>query len=115
MDKDVSHLDLLRRGIALELAATSGDLDAVHTELCALRNALVAHVHQEEPATDQLSPLLKEVVHRGQRRILRSIDDLLGHAHAHSDECRCVARSIRVREAIARQATLENRISPPLA
>lgn len=113
VEMDVSHLDLLRRATALELAATRGDVDAVHTELCALRNALVEHVLQEESVTEQLSPVLKDMVHRGQRRLLRSIDELLGHAHAHGDECRCVARAIRIRETIFRQATLENRISRP--
>lgn len=115
---DRSHLDLLDRAAALETAAVREDLRAVHTELCALRNELVAHLHGELSEVEVLGPASRRVVEGGQAELLRTVDDLLAHAadddveraEDEADTCNCVTRSIQLTRAIVRQAKLENSV-----
>lgn len=111
MNSNVSHVDLLRLARALRSVTLGSDLDAIHTELCSLRNALVRHIRDEEGQARELSPVVAAAVRRGQQDLLSDIDAILAHADGADDECRCVSKASHLTKAIARQATLENRLT----
>jgi hypothetical protein len=107
MDGPVTHLDLLDGARALERAALSDDLDAVHQQLCRLRNDLARHVLSEGPELDDLSPVSRRVVLDGQERLRVLIDDVIGGTRADAPECVCLARAGDIVRSLTRQARLE--------
>ncbi len=107
MNSNVSHVDLLGFARALQTVALRRDIDAVHSELCSLRNALVRHIRDEQPQLRGLAPPIAEAVRRGQKDLLREIDTVLAHAGEADDECRCVSKATHLTKALARQASLE--------
>ena len=111
MSSNVSHVDLLRFAGALQAVTLGRDLDAVHSELCSLRNALVHHIRDEERHLRGVSPAVADAVRRGQRNLLREIDAVLAHADEFDDDCRCVSKATHLTRSIARQATLESHLS----
>lgn len=108
MDDEVSHVDLLRLARSLHSVSLGTDIDAVHTELCALRNALVRHIRAEEGQFDSFSSPAVAAVRRGHEDLLREIDAILTHADGSDYGCRCVLKASHLTKAIARQAALEN-------
>lgn len=111
MSSNVSHVDLLRLARALQSVTLGTDLDAVHTELCSLRNALVRHIRDEEGRAREPSHAVAATVRSGQQDLLREIDAILAHTDGADDECRCVSKAAHLTKAIARQATLENHLT----
>ncbi len=111
MSSDISHVDLLKLARALQSVTLGRDLDAVHTELCSLRNALVRHIRDEEGLARQLVPAVAAAVRRGQQELLRDVDAILAHAEGVAAECRCVSEASHLTKAIARQAILENHLT----
>lgn len=108
MGEDVSHVDLLRLARSLQSVSLGTDIDAIHTELCSLRNALVRHIRAEQGQADSFSPPAAAAVRRGHQELLREIDAILTHADGSDDGCHCVIRVSHLTKAIARQAALEN-------
>ena len=109
-----SHLELLGRARqlagharALQDASDSDRVDDLHDELCALRNALVAHVHDEERELRRLSPAARQAIADGQRRLLHQVDAIMSHAVAGGADCDCVGRSAQLVSALATQARVE--------
>lgn len=101
---------LLACATALERAAMHDDMDAVHTELCALRNALVEHLHREDRMVDQLPEATATVVRNGHERLLCEIDELLAHSTQDGQDCACMIRSVQLTRSIAQQARVEGRL-----
>jgi hypothetical protein len=107
MDGPVTHLDLLDGARALERAAVGRDLDAVHQELCRLRNDLARHVASEGPELQGLSLVSRRVVLDGQERLRVLIDDVIAGASSGATECSCLARAGDIVRSLTRQARLE--------
>ena len=107
MDGLVTHLDLLDGALALERAALDKDLEAVHRELCQLRNDLAGHVASEAPKLESLAPVSRRVVLDGQERLRMLIDDVIAGSPAGASECSCLARAGDILRSLARQARLE--------
>lgn len=111
-----SHLDLLdlARSLAAHAraddggagAASADEIDALHDELCALRNALVEHVHAERDELARLSPAARTAVEEGQRRLLHQVEDIMASADAGA-HCDCVGRSVHLVGMLATQARIE--------
>ncbi len=109
-----SHLDLLGRARrlagharALHAASETADVEDLHGQLCALRNALVAHVHEEASELRQLSPAARQAVAEGQRRLLHQVEAIMTDAAAGAASCDCVGRSAHLVSALASQARVE--------
>lgn len=105
----VSHLELLEAARAVQRIAVVGDADALHDEVCRLRNALISHLHHErvDGASDDLGQRLSR---HGQQRLLRFIDELLSStSEGGSDDCTCLVRAAELRALLLRQVKLENR------
>ncbi len=111
MSGNVSHVDLMRFARALQTVTLGRDLDAVHSELCSLRNALVQHIRDEERHLREVSPAVADAVRRGQKDLLRDIDAVLDHSDGADDECRCVSKATHLTRSIARQARLESHMT----
>ena len=111
-----SHLDLLDLARALAVHAraddaTPGDasaveIDALHDELCGLRNALVEHIHAERGELARLSPAARAAVEEGQRRLLHQVEDIMASADEGA-HCDCVGRSVHLVGMLATQARIE--------
>lgn len=108
---NVSHVDLLRFARVLQTVTLGRDVDAVHSELCSLRNALVRHIRDEEQQLRGVAPAVADAVRRGQKNLLREIDAVLAHADEADDECRCVSKATHLTKSIARQASLESHLT----
>lgn len=107
MDGAVTHLDLLDAARALERAALRNDLDAVHRELCQLRNALARHVVAERQELQGLSPVSRRVALQGQERLRTLIDDVIAGTPTGTSECSCLLQSGEIVRRLTRQARLE--------
>ncbi|MCB1003469.1 MAG: hypothetical protein KDB35_04710 [Acidimicrobiales bacterium] len=111
MAADITHVALMARARRLEQAAIADDLDAVHAELCGLRNALVDHLHAEADSLEGLGTAVAEVISAGQHRLLSTVDELLNRVgDGDGADCACVQRSLEVTRALARQARLETAV-----
>lgn len=113
-DPRSSHLDLLVRARsfaaharALQAASDASDIDELHGELCALRNALVEHVHAEEIQLAQLSPAARQAIEEGQRRLLRQVEAIMAESASGGAGCDCVGRSVHLVSMLATQARAE--------
>ena len=101
-----SHLDLLRIARRVRATAVAADDDALHGELCDLRNALTNHLHAENHHLHGATGPIGRITLEGQQRLLRLIDDLLLGPRTGA-ECSCVVRAAEVEIALRRQAHLE--------
>ena len=110
MAADNTHLGLMARANRLEQAAMADDRDAVHAELCGLRNALVDHLHAEAGSLSHLGTAVAEVISAGQHRLLSTIDELLNRVDDDGSDCACVQRSFELTRTLARQARLETAV-----
>ena len=99
------QLDLLDAARAVQRAATDGDVDALHGEVCRLRNALVEHVAGCDLADD--GGVQRRVARHGQQRLLHFIDELLSTTHEGTESCTCVVRGAELRSLLIRQLRLE--------
>ncbi|GEM_PF-2782759 len=102
-----SHLDLLCIATRVRAAAVAGDDDALHSELCGLRNALTEHLRAERldaPTNESVGRIVLE----GQQRLLRLVDGLLFGPRDGVDDCNCLVRATEVDIALRRQARLES-------
>ena len=106
----VSHLDLLAAARAVQRIAAVGDADALHDEVCRLRNTLIAHLHDEGSFDGNPDDLGHRLSRHGQQRLLRFIDELLSStSEGGSDDCTCLVRAAELRALLLRQVKLENR------
>lgn len=109
MDVPISHLDLIEGARSLRRAAMGADVDAVHGELCELRNDLARHLSSESDSIAQLSPVARRLVTKGTKRLRSLIDELLAATGGDADaDCACLARSDELFVELMRQARLEN-------
>lgn len=88
----------------------AGDVDAVHTALCRLRNELIQHVRDEREALSQLSPATAAVLRTGQQRLLQRVEHLLTMTDCGSNGCTCASQALHLTRDIARQARLETEV-----
>lgn len=107
----VSHLDLLAAARHVQRIAAGGDADALHEEVCRLRNALVAHVHDERAGDPRPDDHTHRLARHGQQRLLRFVDELLCSTSSDAlDDCSCLVRAVELRALLLRQVKLENRV-----
>lgn len=99
------QLDLLDAARAVQRAATEGDIDALHSEVCRLRNALVEHVAGCDLGDD--GGVQRRVARHGQQRLLHFIDELLSTTHEGAETCTCLVRGVELRSMLIRQLRLE--------
>lgn len=99
------QLDLLDAARAVQRAATDGDMDALHGEVCRLRNALVEHVAGDDQADD--GSVQRRLARHGQQRLLHFIDELLSTTHERAEGCTCLVRGAELRSLLIRQLRLE--------
>lgn len=110
-DHPVSHLDLLTAARDVQRIAAEGDADALHEEVCRLRNALISHVHDERAADQRPDDQAHRLARHGQQRLLRFVDELLcSTSEDQVDDCSCLVRAVELRGLLLRQVRLENRI-----
>lgn len=100
-----SRIELLRAVRTVQQAAVADDVEALHDELCRLRNALVEHIG-DAPAGGASEAQLRLIRH-GRRRLLRFIDDLLSTTHEAAESCTCLVRGAELRSLLLRQLQLE--------
>lgn len=108
---DNSHRGLLSAVRSVQSAAMRRDLDAVHRRMCELRSLLVAHLHAEEKTFENLSPIVRDAVQAGQRRLLQRLDGLLAQVESDDGDCRCLVEAAELALLVARQARFEARVS----
>lgn len=109
MENPARHLDLLSAVRAVQRAATEGDVDVLHDEVCRLRNALVEHAASS--GFDDNGGVHHRLARHGQRRLLHFIDELLSTTQHRADTCTCMVRSAELRSMLLRQLRLESRAS----
>jgi hypothetical protein len=109
-DHAQSHLALLALARQIRDAARSRDVDQVHTILCQLQNALMAHVNAECADIERLTSPARVVLLDGQSQLLRRIDRLLFESVETGDGCTCVGEALGLSRQLARQARLELRL-----
>ena len=103
-----SHVSLLGRSRALQRSAMRSDVDAVQQELIDLRLALTMHVVAEQADVNDLSWSASGLVVRGQRELLRLIDELIAargrggqpYLRAAVDLTRRLSRQARVEDGL---------------
>jgi hypothetical protein len=106
MTEPPRQLDLLNAARAVQRAATDGDVDALHDEVCRLRNALVEHVSNHRLDGGDVPA---RVARTGQQRLLHFIDELLWTTHEGAESCTCLVRGAELRSMLIRQLRLEAR------
>ncbi|MCO8126552.1 hypothetical protein NHL50_04975 [Acidimicrobiia bacterium EGI L10123] len=99
------QLDLLDAARAVQRAATDGDVDTLHGEVCRLRNALVEHVADRELGDGE--GVQRRLARHGQQRLLHFIDELLSTTHESAESCTCLVRGAELRSLLIRQLRLE--------
>lgn len=100
------HLELLERTRLVRRAAIDGDMDAVHGQLCELRNLLVGHLRVERDVRRPSSDLHARVTRHGQDRLVTFIERLLADTHD-DGRCTCLVRTAELRALLIRQIRLE--------
>ena len=108
-----SHLELIALASEIHDAARAANVDQVHTSLCRLQNALMAHVHAERQHMAQLTQPARTVLIDGQTRLLRRIDRLLFDSVETGDGCSCIGEALDLARHLARQAKHELRLGVP--
>lgn len=101
------QLALLDAARAVQRAATEDDVDALHDEVCRLRNALVEHGVGTGPPDD--GDVHVRLARDGQQRLLHFIDELLATTHEGAETCTCLVRGAELRSLLIRQLRLEAR------
>lgn len=91
----------------MQRAATDGDVDALHDEVCRLRNALSDHAAR--CGLDDADDLHHRLARHGQRRLLHFIDEILSTTQDGADSCTCMVRGAELRSMLIRQLRLEAR------
>ena len=107
----VSHLELLAAARTVQRIAVTGDADALHEEVCRLRNAMVTHVHHERATGDDPDVIEHRLTRHGHQRLLRFIDELLSTTSGDGTDCTCLVRAAELRALLLRHVKLENRIT----
>lgn len=107
MGTGVSHLDLMASVSAIRDVARAEDVDGLHLALCRLRNELAEHIALESDAIDGMTGAAAEPVRKGQRRLLKFVDDVLTEA-SDDDRCACIVRAAELRGLLVRQIRLES-------
>lgn len=108
----ISHLELLTAARAVQRIAVTGDADALHAEVCRLRNALATHVHDERATGGDSADIEHRLTRHGQQRLLRFIDEMLSSTSGdNGDDCTCLVRVAELRALLLRQVKLENQIA----
>jgi len=105
---DEEHAELLRRSRSVQRAAVEGDADAVHDQLCELRNLLFRHLHDEQARTPASPELHARIVRHGQERLLSFTERLL--TGEDEEGCTCLLRAAELRALLVRQIRLETRV-----
>lgn len=108
MRMGASHLDLLAHARVIQRSALAGEVDALHAELCDLRNSLTEHLRGESEWLDGLSVAVAEVTRTGHRRLLEQVDRLIVGSEHDDRSCRCVEGTARLMQMLQRQARLES-------
>ncbi len=101
------QLALIDAARAVQRAATHDDVDALHDEVCRLRNALVEHV--AHCGLEEGGDVHHRLARHGQQRLLHFIDELLSTTHDGADTCTCLVRGAELRSLLIRQLRLEAR------
>lgn len=99
------QLALLDAARAVQRAATDGDMDTLHGEVCRLRNALVEHVAGCDLGDE--GGVQRRLARHGQQRLLHFIDELLSTTHESAESCTCLVRGAELRSLLIRQLRLE--------
>jgi hypothetical protein len=107
-----THLDLLAHADAMRAAARVDDAAAMHTALCSLHTDLVAHVRAERSRVEQLAPLVRDLVQRGQDELIELVGALLFNTTGEKDSCNCLAAARTLSRRLRRQAQLERAAGP---
>ena len=107
------HLQLLARARRVSEVAVEGDMDAVHGELCELRNVLVRHLHRERDRLRPASDLHARVTRHGQDRLLTFVERLLADTGGDDGDCTCLVRAAELRALLVRQIRLEGGLRAP--
>lgn len=105
MTDPTSRMELLRAARAVQRSAVSEDLNALHDEMCRLRNALLAPEPggSDGAATD----VQRRLIRHGRRRLVRFIDEVLATTRGSAEECTCLVRGAELRSLVVRQIRLE--------
>lgn len=109
MENPPRQLDLLSAARAVQRAATDGDVDVLHDEVCRLRNALVEHAATS--GLDDNGGVHHRLARHGQHRLLHFIDEILSTTQHGADTCTCMVRGAELRSMLIRQLRLESRAS----
>lgn len=110
MENPPRHLDMLSAARAVQRAATEGDVDVLHDEVCRLRNALVEHAASS--GLDDNGDVHHRLTRHGQRRLLHFIDEILSTTQHGADTCTCMVRGAELRSMLIRQLRLESHTTP---
>ena len=105
MANRTQQLDLINAARAVQRAATDGDIDVLHDQVCRLRNALVDHV--SSCAFEETGTVQDRLARHGQQRLLHFIDELLSTTHEGAEACTCLVRGAELRSMLIRQLRLE--------
>lgn len=100
------RLDLLNAVRAVQHAANDGDIDALHDEVCRLRNTLVERTHVVA-STGSARDLQDRLIRHGHERLLRFLDEILSNTHDGAGSCTCLVRGAELRSLLVRQLRLE--------
>jgi hypothetical protein len=106
MTEPAARLALLDAARAVQRAATAGDIDALHDQVCRLRNALVEHA-QSARRDEVAGDVQHRLARHGQERLMRFLDDVLSTTHEVTGACTCLVRSAELRSLLVRQLRLE--------
>lgn len=105
-----THRDLLAAARRLQAAALADDDDALHLELCRLRNTFVDHARGEQEelaARGERAVARLRVVESGHRRLLAHIDALLAEVGTEAGDCPCHRRAVELTRELSRHALVE--------
>lgn len=109
-----THVALLERSRAIEIAALGDDRAATHRQLGRLRDELREHIRCERDAVEALPLFTRRVVSESQRNLLRYVDLVLESSVDHGS-CDCLQCTISIVHLLVRQARLESNIQAEAA
>ncbi|MFP5321018.1 MAG: hypothetical protein ACLGIC_04140 [Acidimicrobiia bacterium] len=94
----------------MQRAANDGDIDALHDEVCRLRNTLVERTHILA-STGSAPDLQDRLIRHGHERLLRFLDEILSNTHDGAGSCTCLVRGAELRSLLVRQLRLEANVA----
>jgi len=104
------HLDLLAAARVVQRSAVDGDVDELHGDLCRLRKALVADLHDDE-RDQHVSEAGRRVARAGREQLLHFVNDLLATSTGPDrEDCSCLVRAAEVRAMLIRQVRLQGNL-----